>query len=255
MPSMNSQNKRTDNSSVIIPIETVLQILSANNTVEGGDIPDHLIEEQIFYLNEAFRPAGFSFVLSEVVRTVNERWYHNLRSYTDIHDEVATLRKGGNATLNIYTYGTDYYPGWSWGALPEEMAWTPQLDGIFLHRLLWRGAGDANWDLGGSLVHEAGHWFGLFHTASMSCEESWDYVDDTPMELISDVIGGCDIGRDTCPDQPGLDPIHNWMGFSNDPCRNSFTPGQIQRMREQMAKFRQVVYPGIDVDKIPNDGE
>ena len=82
--------------------------------------------------------------------------------------------------------------------------------------------------------------------------------------------------RDTCPDQPGLDlirksniftckmfteelmltqslTIDNYMSYSNDECRDSWTLGQIQRMREQMAKFRGVVYPGIIIDDIPED--
>lgn len=77
--------------------------------------------------------------------------------------------------------------------------------------------------------------------------------------------------RDTCPDQPGIDLIRkfrvfkvgmreltrtsqdNYMSLTDDACRNSWTPGQIQRMREQVAKYRGVVYPGIDVDKIPED--
>ncbi|CAN9176288.1 unnamed protein product [Alternaria alternata] len=45
----------------------------------------------------------------------------------------------------------------------------------------------------------------------------------------------------------------NYMSYSDDHCRYEFTPGQIQRMREQMAKFRGVVYPGIDVNNIPED--
>lgn len=45
--------------------------------------------------------------------------------------------------------------------------------------------------------------------------------------------------------------IDNYMSYSNDECRDSWTPGQIQRMREQMAKFRGVVYPGIIISDIP----
>ena len=48
--------------------------------------------------------------------------------------------------------------------------------------------------------------------------------------------------------------VGNYMSYSDDQCRNEWTPGQIQRMREQMAKYRGVVYPGIDVGKIPEDG-
>jgi hypothetical protein len=51
----------------------------------------------------------------------------------------------------------------------------------------------------------------------------------------------------------GHDQTDNYMSYSGDDCRNSWTPGQIQRMREQMAKFRGVVYPGIDVYNIPED--
>ena len=47
--------------------------------------------------------------------------------------------------------------------------------------------------------------------------------------------------------------LDNYMSYSDDYCRYEFTPGQIQRMREQMAKFRGVVYPDIDVDNIPED--
>jgi len=43
------------------------------------------------------------------------------------------------------------------------------------------------------------------------------------------------------------------MSYSDDDCRNSRTPGQIQRMREQMAKYRGVISPGIDVNNIPED--
>lgn len=66
-------------------------------------------------------------------------------------------------------------------------------------------------------MHEIGHWFGLEHTFLHGCVGLGDGIADTPVEDISNVgSGGCPIGRDTCPDQPGLDPVHNFMGYTDE---------------------------------------
>ena len=45
-----------------------------------------------------------------------------------------------------------------------------------------------------------------------------DLVQDTPAE--NEPYYGCDPNNvpDTCPSQPGLDPIHNYMDYSDDVC-------------------------------------
>jgi hypothetical protein len=52
----------------------------------------------------------------------------------------------------------------------------------------------------------------LIHTFSTGCEGEGDEVDDTPLEDFASnwpSAAGCQEQRDSCPDAPGLDPVHN----------------------------------------------
>ena len=141
-----------------------------------------------------------------------------------------TLHRGGFETLNVYTnlaggfLGYAYLPG-----LPDSHLWQ---DGIVLN---WESMPDASptfegrYDLGFTLVHEAGHWFNLEHTFFGACNAKGDFVDDTPP--MREATRGCPEGKDTCL-EPGLDPIHNYMDYSDDPCYNQFTTGQVGRMQD-----------------------
>ncbi|KAF8593371.1 hypothetical protein BDV93DRAFT_461358, partial [Ceratobasidium sp. AG-I] len=77
------------------------------------------------------------------------------------------------------------------------------------------------------LVHQVGHWCGLFHTFQGGCNQPGDFVSDTPLEAgpnygcPANVINSCPSG--------GKDPIHNFMDFTNDPCKTHFTKGELGR--------------------------
>lgn len=74
------------------------------------------------------------------------------------------------------------------------------------------------YNLGGTAVHEVGHWFGLLHTfqgESCAPTDPGDYIDDTKQEAAQTL--GCPVGKDTCPQLPGGgDPVWDYMDYSSD---------------------------------------
>ena len=75
----------------------------------------------------------------------------------------------------------------------------------------------------------------LEHTFAHGCSASGDYVTDTPKEAGPQF--DCPVGADTCT-APGLDPIRNFMDYTQDSCMNEFTPGQVERMNDAWIDFR-----------------
>lgn len=78
---------------------------------------------------------------------------------------------------------------------------------------------------------------GLRHTFDVenTCTDG-DGVTDTPTQKSRS--SGCPVGRNSCPDEPGMDPITNYMDYSDDSCVDNFTPLQVIRMQAQWEAYR-----------------
>lgn len=208
-----------------------------------GNVTDAQIAQQMTVLNLAFAGfygganSGISFELKGVTRTDNAAWH----TMNDFADEVAAktaLRQGGPNALNIYigtaagNLGFAYYPS----VLKVNGKKFQALDGVVIHYGSLPGGFIPRFNLGHTATHETGHWLGLAHTFEKGCLGDGDRVDDTP--AMSVPTSGCPVGKDTCLKEAGLDPIRNYMDYSDDACYNQFTPGQAARMQAQYIHFR-----------------
>lgn len=178
---------------------------------------------QLKAMNDQYSSSGFTFTVKDIDWTVNATWSND-------GDEMAmkkALRKGNYSTLNIYFQndlggpsGYCYFPT---TASPGSSAYIK--DGCsVLAKTVPKGT---------TTPHETGHWLGLYHTFQGGCSGQGDMVDDTPACQSS---RSCDESTDTCPDVPGLDLVHNFMGYGA--CRSEFTKGQAARMQSSWKKFR-----------------
>ncbi|KFY91169.1 hypothetical protein V500_04796 [Pseudogymnoascus sp. VKM F-4518 (FW-2643)] len=213
-----------------VSINTIVHVVSASNSPDGGNVPDALIQRQTQVLNNAFGFIGISFRLAGVDRTIHPAWSNG----DNERDMKNALRKGDATTLNIYLVSKlggktgDTPPPWDYQS-------NPAMDGCSILHTTMPGGSNPSYNKGITLVHEVGHWLGLYHTFEGGCTAPGDYVDDTPFQATASL--GCQAGRDSCP-QPGVDPIHNYMDTSDDNCRTEFTPGQAIRMAQIAKQYR-----------------
>lgn len=247
-----SEASKLSNNTVMLPI--VIHIVH-NNGQEN--ISDAQVKQGIKYLNDAFAAKGF--------------YITNGSTNTNIQFCIAERDPDGNATNGItrnvsaYTamggdnYAADdqhvknsnrwnpynYINVWLVQSIPGDVvgystlpeAHGTKYEGIVMEAAYF-GSSEANNVV---LIHEIGHYLGLYHTFEGGCTNNdylldGDKVGDTPPDQSTSYIG-CDASMNSCTtdvlsgfntDQPDL--TQDYMDYGNFNCMKVFTPGQSERM-------------------------
>lgn len=216
------------------PIVTIPVYFHVITDASGvGDVSDTAITQQIAVMNTAFAGGqgsgatntNYRFTHAGTDRTANTAWYN---AGINTADEIAmktALHQGSADDLNIYIKLSDVggYSTFPWGYAAK-----PLEDGIVASAAGLPGGAY----LGDGMVHEAGHWLGLYHTFQGGCTRDNDFVSDTPAERSPNRLCPAPANLDTCTGGQfkGKDPTNNFMDYTPDACRDRFTAGQSARM-------------------------
>jgi hypothetical protein len=204
----------------------------------AGDVSDTRINQQMNVLNSAYASTGWSFNLVATTRTNNDSWYTMTPGSTAESQAKAALRQGTADDLNMYlaNIGGGLL---GWATFPSNYASAPSKDGVVVLSASLPGGSAAPYNLGDTATHEVGHWMGLYHTFQGGCarqDTGGDVVADTPAERAA--AYGCPVNRDSCASLSGVDPIYNFMDYTDDSCMVEFTTLQDARMDAMFSAYR-----------------
>jgi hypothetical protein len=241
-------------------IQVVVHVIKRTDGV--GDIPPEMVQSQIDILNEDFDAlagtpgaaganAKLRFVLAKfdpdgnpttgIDYVTNDTFFQDPGS-SRANPMKQQLHWDTTRYLNIYTNDADGLLGYA--TFPSEEAGGPE-DGVVV---LWDSFGRNSpigppYNLGRTTTHEVGHYLGLLHTFQSGCGtttspySTGDLISDTAREAEPNF--GCEPTASTCSGG-GMNPIENYMDYSEDACMTKFTQEQTNRVRCSIINFRNI---------------
>ena len=253
------QKSRSSMPDLPITVPVIVHIIHEGEPYgTGNHFTTEYVEETIDNLNENFAgefssdPTAnteINFCIANNSTTgepIDGIRYYN---WNDLYDyDINTFDDGGTNNINLaIDIGYDR-PNYcniyvlDWGGGPLGFAYIPPSNyGVYM-RSAYFGITGGNYGQNRTLVHEAGHYCGLFHTfhntsgcgPETNCNAQGDRVCDTPPTT----------GNWACPSNGGAcgnDLVNNYMDYTYDTCMDSFTQGQTLRMLSSLETSR----PGV----------
>jgi Secretion system C-terminal sorting domain/Pregnancy-associated plasma protein-A len=222
--------RKTNFSKVRVPVK--LHFIRSSNG--SGGVSEAQIGNLLDKVNGFYSAAGMEFFQHSPVNLINNDLYFNLNS--DNEGAVA-VPNDVPGVINIYFSNTLLSGG---TPLCGYTRFPPSVDRVFVtYSCSFNGS---------TLEHELGHYFTLFHTHGVTnngttdelvngsnCSLAGDRVCDTPADpnLSGKVSSSCiytGVNRD--PNGDLFAPqVRNFMSYSLDFCRDLFTQGQYDRIR------------------------